>query len=401
MYNAWLSDTEWLRWFEVMQISDYMNFTNYGDTGTWSSTPATATDVKETQLHYLSTQSSLFVVHIGAFDIVKYVLCAIGFVCNVGGNGLTLTAIRKSPQLRSKADVIVNSLIVADLIISIQFLFYVVVSTKKDAHYECSPGQLIGRAFSTTPTYVSMIHLVVIAVDRYVAIVYPYDYEDRLTDGVVRAMVAATWIVGSVLGCSNWLLLIVGRRRPICEILALDFIWLDVVLYIAVVTIVVSLYGSILKVAWNHHVRVHTEMPVVNIPQNTKFITPAIPGEQPEQQNELQNTHPQQQPQQLHSEMTHHDKHKQAKAQRKEFKAVYLATAVICTFVVLWLPFTIGRALEAAGQSDSYVDTFLNVGNGLGIANSSFNWILYGAVSKKYRRAYLRLLRRGVHESDM
>jgi hypothetical protein len=384
-----------------MQISDYINVTDYGDTGTWSSTTATVTGVNKTQFYYLSTQSPSFVARVEAFDTVKYILCVIGFVCNVGGNGLTLTAIRKSPQLRSKADIILSSLIVADLIVSIQFVFYAVFTTNSDGHYACSPGPIIGRAFSTTPTYVSMIHLVVIAVDRYVAIVYPYDYEDRLTDGVVRAMVAATWIVGSVLGCSNWLLLIVGRRRPICEILASAFIWFNVIFFIAVVTLVALMYGGILKVAWNHHVRIHTEMPVVNISQNTKFIPPSIPGEQSAQQTELQNTKPQQQPEQQHSEMTHHDKHKEEKVQRKEFKAVYLTTAVVCTYAVLWLPLVIGRALEAAGQSEPFVDTFINVGNGLGIANSSFNWILYGAVSKKYRRAYLRLLRRGVHESDM
>lgn len=58
---------------------------------------------------------------------------------------------------------------------------------------------MIGRAFSKASIYISSLHLTVVAVDRYETVVHPFAYEDRMTDGVVRALLAAAWIVGCLL----------------------------------------------------------------------------------------------------------------------------------------------------------------------------------------------------------
>jgi hypothetical protein len=376
-------------------FSDGVNYTNLGDFVTWSSVSATLGAVNWTQFHRSSTQSPSPIVRATTSNIVKLILCMISFTCNVAGNGLTLTAIRKTPKLRTKADIILCSLTMADLFVAIDIVYYSVYMAIDRAFLNpCNFAvpMTIFTAFAKAPAYVSSLHLTVAAVDRYVAVVHPFAYQDRLTDGVVRAMLAAVWIVGCLLGASNWMWLINRKRRPICQIVSPAYSWLEVALFITTVTLVAAMYGRILKIAWNHHIRLNSELTVV-----FKFASAAsttTSDQQGHQQNEHQCTQSQQQqPEQRQSQAADDGEHKQAKVRRKEFKAVYLTTAVVSAYAVLWCPYIIGRGLEAAGRSESYVASCINIGNGFGIFNSCFNWLLYGAVSKKYRQAYWRLLR--------
>jgi len=69
---------------------------------------------------------------------------------------------------------------------------------------------------------------------------------------------------------------------------------------------------------------------------------------------------------------------------RREFKAAYLTSAIIGAYVVLWLPYEIGRSLLAAGSAAGRALAVRDVGVVLGMFNSSFNWILYAAISGSY-----------------
>jgi hypothetical protein len=376
-----------------MKLPGGLNCTNFDDNVTWSPSTATIEIVNLTQFNRSSVQSPPS-AYLTAYDKVKFLLYTLAFVCNVAGNGLTLTAIRKTPELRTKSDIILGSLTVFDLIVAVDIIFYTAFSTTLNFRpYICTLAETISAAFSKAPAYVSSLHLVVVAVDRYMAVVYPFAYEDILTDGVVRDMLAAAWIIGCLLGVSHWMWLIDRSKRPICEAVSPAYGWLAVILFVAVTALVVPTNLVILKVAWNQHVRIHSEIPVVSTPRNVKFMSSATMDQQQQDRNKLQSSQSQQQPEQQHSEASHDREHKQAKARLREFKAVYLTTAVVLSFVVLWFPLIIGRGLQAAGHSESYVSTLVNVGNGLGIANSCLNWFLFGAVSKKYRQAYWRLLR--------
>jgi len=82
----------------------------------------------------------------------------------------------------------------------------------------------------------------------------------------------------------------------------------------------------------------------------------------------------------------------QIKSRRREFKAVYLTGAVVGTFVVLWIPHEIGRILESAGYHSQAVGYVGLVGGAIGSANFAFAWLIYAAVSRKYRRAYRQML---------
>ena len=78
------------------------------------------------------------------------------------------------------------------------------------------------------------------------------------------------------------------------------------------------------------------------------------------------------------------------KSRRREFKAVYLTAAIVGTFVVLRIPYVVGRAMESAdGYSPVLVGYLTIVG---GAFNFASTWIVYAAVSKSYRRAYRQML---------
>jgi len=75
-----------------------------------------------------------------------------------------------------------------------------------------------------------------------------------------------------------------------------------------------------------------------------------------------------------------------------QFKALRLTSAIIGAYLVLWLPYGIGRGLQFVGDTRPYVTYLVDIGSSIGMFNSSFNWILYGAVSKTYQKAFRCLL---------
>ena len=71
-----------------------------------------------------------------------------------------------------------------------------------------------------------------------------------------------------------------------------------------------------------------------------------------------------------------------AKKKRKEFKATRLTAAIVCPYVLFWLPFHVARALQAYGNQQGYITTMLDLGLALGSTIQAVDWMIYGILNK-------------------
>jgi len=124
-------------------------------------------------------------------------------MCSVLGNGVTLAAIRLKPSMWTKTNKILASLSVAGIVLSLNtvgmFSYYLVAYIiGRPCNYAVVDTVIQG--IRRIPPKMCVNHLIVIGVDRYVAIVHPYFYEDTFSDRVVNWMLFFAWIVGFLLG---------------------------------------------------------------------------------------------------------------------------------------------------------------------------------------------------------
>ncbi|XP_070541202.1 adenosine receptor A3-like [Ptychodera flava] len=134
----------------------------------------------------------------------------VGFAILIG-NTLVIVAVHRNTQMQTTSNCMLVGLSVADLMVGlITFLatFFhpdMVIHFYLDPFYMC----LIRSTLMAIPTFVSVLHLTMIAFDRFIAISRPLRYHQIMTPRQGQVMIAFCWIYGSFL----MLLPIFGWRK--------------------------------------------------------------------------------------------------------------------------------------------------------------------------------------------
>ena len=327
-------------------------------------------------------------------------------ICNLGGNGFTVITIRLTPRLWTKTNFIIASMMVADIINGVVMLWYspfivVVYVFNNPCHYNVVITAL--TPFMKLGGYVSIYHLVLVSIERYIAIVYPLHYETKFTDRTLKWAIFTAWATGILVSLSYALWLINADLRK-CNLIPTHYDLVDVVVvYIPVCISMFICYGKILAISWRQRHRIET----INVKQaaGTSIQTTAVTTES-QAQTKADNTHdPKEKPLSstgspakpamrngAASSSAELSMQQRQKSRRREFKAVYLTAAIVGSFVILWIPHIMARVLGSAGYNPVIVSK-LHMGAGtIGAFNFAFTWIIYAAVSKSYRRAYRQML---------
>ena len=349
--------------------------------------------------------------------IGRAIILAILAVLNVAGNGFTLITIRLTPRLWTKTNFILASMLVADCITAVLMFWYtpfllVVYVYNDPCHYNVV-------ITATTPLFrltgmVSFYHLILISIERYIAIVYPLKYETKFSDRALKLALSAVWVAGIIMGMSwaVWLInadavwLINADRRK-CDLIPEQYHLIDVVGgYVPVCICMFFVYGRILIIWQSQRTRLvrvdpapagtSVSVSVSRAPsdssktdkmQNAKGKPPTGDGRPASDSAALTNLGDNS------SDVAEEQQRQQIRRRRREFKAVYLTAAIVGAFVVLWFPGIFGRVLLAAGYHDRVAVNYLVlVGGAIGLANFTFSWAIYAAASKSYRRAYRQML---------
>ena len=125
---------------------------------------------------------------------VLLVFYGVALVMNIFGNTLILVAISRVQWLRKKMYATIQALAIADLQLSVHIIMHFIDTFMTFPDIVIRLYALV-RVFQF---YVSGFHVVLVAVDRLVAIRFPIYYQTQVTIRRIRIMSALMWFVSAV-----------------------------------------------------------------------------------------------------------------------------------------------------------------------------------------------------------
>lgn len=131
------------------------------------------------------------------------------FILILCGNCLTIAAVQLSRRLRSVvSNLFILSLAISDLVVGLTIpyhLVFYIFESLRESHFIC----IMKFFFNIVACCVSVWNLIAIAVDRYIAIVYPLHYSRWITRRVAVTIIAFGWLMGGTIAVipvfwNNW-----------------------------------------------------------------------------------------------------------------------------------------------------------------------------------------------------
>ena len=321
-------------------------------------------------------------------------------VFNICGNSFTLITIRMTPRLWTKTNYILASMLVSNVMLAVLVIWYtffilVVYVFSNPCHNNVLITAL--TPLMKINAHVSIFHLILISVERYIAIVYPLHYETKFTNRTLKWTISVAWVAGILIGMTYpfWL---VNADLRICTLIPVHYQLVEVfVFYMPVCSVMFICYGKILVIWWHQRRRVGPTNPSPGSSLQTTTFTSGQMTQRTSKALSSDNTTDQKNTSLTEPAMTSYaasaaDERQKRKSRLREFKAVYLTAAIVGTFVVTWIPHILGRIMASAGVNPVIVNYIGLVGGAVGSSNFAFSWAIYAAVSKSYRRAYRQTL---------
>ncbi|KAK2163262.1 hypothetical protein LSH36_83g06055 [Paralvinella palmiformis] len=116
----------------------------------------------------------------------------------VFGNGLVIVAIAKHSQLQTITNYFVANLAAADFLVGVLGIPCALISFVEldQSFISCAMVNLMILIL----TQISVLGLCAVAVERFVAIKYPYRYVDGCTSNLCAAIIVAVWLLGILAG---------------------------------------------------------------------------------------------------------------------------------------------------------------------------------------------------------
>jgi len=356
------------------------------------------------------TNSKSLVGHVTTPFLAMVAILFTMAIFNICGNGFTLITIRKTPRLWTKTNFILTSMLLSHFISGVSMLWYnpyiLLVNVFNNPCRWNVVITILSSVIKVT-SYVSNHHTILIAVERYIAIVHPLHYENMFTDRKLKCGIFFVWSTGIFMGMSYMLWLINANLHK-CTLIPVYYKLIDPIFYIPICTFLFACYGKILVISLHQSQRINPQpananptsapstqtMAVTTTKQSNKA---AISGKIVDP-NDKPMTGTRAPPELAVTsdgaavELTHEQQRQKIKSRRREFKAVYLTAVIVGTFVILWFPLIVSRIMEAVGYNPVVTSYVRRVGGALGTFNYATTWAIYAAVSRKYRRAYQQML---------
>ncbi|XP_051780134.1 trace amine-associated receptor 13c-like [Erpetoichthys calabaricus] len=194
-------------------------------------------------------------------SVILYLLASVAAMLTFCGNLVVIISISHFKQLHTPTNILVLSLAVADFLVGILIMPFMVIRSVESCWYF---GDIICSVYTNVLfvlTEVSILNLVIIAIDRYVALCDPLLYSTKITVGVASLSVSIVWLVSLIYSCSvlfsdvNTKETIGSNRCPGDCVLILSKIWgtVDILFsFIFPAFIMITLYTKIFVVARRH-----------------------------------------------------------------------------------------------------------------------------------------------------
>ena len=328
---------------------------------------------------------------------------------NLVGNSFTLITIRMTPRLWTKTNIILASHLVSHFLTGIVLICvncYLLHIILFDNPCRWNVVTTIVTVPLSMTAKTSVLHTILVSVERFIAIVYPLHYETMFTDRTLKWAISAVW--GTAIFMSvTYALWLINADLSECSIVPLKYQLITVTLYIIACTCLFICYGKILAVSWHHRVRIEPlpgnarPNPVAGSAPGAATVTTTThsgkatsSGNTVDQNNKPLTGWPATMPTQpaATSDLTQEQQKQKIKSRRREFKAAYLTAAVVGGYVIMGFPINLGIMIEIIGLNPVVVNYTKTVGGAMGTFYMAATWAIYAAVSKSYRHAYRQML---------
>ena len=287
-------------------------------------------------------------------SIVLLIMQMVTMVLIIFGNTLTIVAISKFYFLRSVSNLFTVSLAAADLLIATvlplsSFLRYTDLITNQKIPCWCSTIVTVASQCA------SLLTLLAMAIDRYIAVVYPLRYETLMTSRRAYIMIAIVW---------TYSILLPGLSVPITGIWPVDFC---AVVNLVSPKVYQTLYTGTIIGAIVPIILVYMRIFYVARKQARSIGIQPVAGSSTNPDSDLSNVF------------------------KKRMNK--MMTIVVGCFLLCWLPYSLTSSLRKTLKP---TPRWLLYSNRITIAllycNSFMNPIIYGWKNRMFRVAYKRLL---------
>ncbi|XP_021372752.1 D(2) dopamine receptor-like [Mizuhopecten yessoensis] len=282
-------------------------------------------------------------------DFVLGILCVLLIPCICFGNFLVIISLVKFRRLRTITYTLVGSLSVADSLLAVitlpvYSLFYFKLTFVQSVKYLC----LFKFSSVCASMSASMINLVAIGFDRYVAILHPLKYKTILTHKRVRIFIVCMWIY----------------IVPVC---ILPLVWnsydeIQICDYFKILPLAYTLYAAFFSIGISL---------VVSLYLYIRIFLVARQQQKQVRKDSLRGNH------------------RIDKQMEKDTKSAKVMALVLFLFYIFWVPFTIVGPIKYSVKIDNDLsETLKNITLFLAMSNSMINPIIYCWLRREFREAF-------------
>ncbi|XP_066933524.1 adenosine receptor A2b-like [Clytia hemisphaerica] len=313
--------------------------------------------------------------------ILYCIFIAIIMLSSVVGNLLTVLSIIMSRSLKKRVTFyFIASLACSDFCFAV-FLLPFRITTRLNGNRFCHavPACYVMIISDAIVNVASILNLLLIALDRFIAIKFPFIYTERMTGRAAKRMIAGVWsfaMLWSFLGIFRWDnngSMISITTKPVCANVNYNFYAASSFgIYITVLIIITSSYITILMVALKQIKAIEaTSVTVVLLNPNNN----GSPG------------------------TTDKNKKRRRRRLNRELRATKSVAIVFLAYVICWLPLYV---INVIIQIDS--NYFLKLDKGvflfiyyafveiLPAVNTMINPFIYSFSNKQFRDAFKRII---------
>ena len=278
----------------------------------------------------------------------------------LAGNTLVIVAVWRYPSLQTVTNQFVVSLAVADLLVGLVLPYHASVyllPSLNNQKYFC-----IGRFSSLfLPCCASFGNLLLISVDRFIAIMYPLRYLSVMTHQLATFLIVCDWVQATI---QSSVPLYSNQWQEDADCLVTTVLWPACVLFAAFFNIgfvsvfMIVMYAKILHVALRQQSAIRQLAPTSRDAAATGSKT-----------------------------------HKPALSSR-EVNTTKTLAIVIGTFQCCWGPFMVLVAIKSMGYTPWMYETLYGLFLVLGALNSGMNPVIYAWKNRQFRTAFNKILKR-------
>lgn len=295
-------------------------------------------------------------------------------------NAAVISAILTTRKLRLPANYLICSLAVTDFLVAVLVMplsiLYIAMATWNLGHVVCEVWLSVDMTCCTC----SILHLCVIALDRYWAITKAVEYTRKRTPRRAITMVTTVWLASIFISAPP---LFWRRRRGDVHKCAIEHDQLGYSIYSTFgafyipMTLILILYYRIYSAAKSLYQKRGSSR---HLSDSLNHFRVDLPTSDPGMELEKLNS-PEERNQICSS---------------RERKAARILGLILGAFILCWLPFFIKELLMALKilKPSPHVSDFLTW---LGYINSLINPLLYTSFNEDFKQAFKRLLKRKEH----